>query len=701
MSPLVMTLALLAGWIAFFYSAWRRYRLMASGSPTPEPRWDRPVERFKRMIVYALGQVRMPRYPVPGWAHALIFWGFLVLLARSMMLWGRGYDETFHLWILGDDMLGHLYSLVKDVVAFVVWAAATVFFVYRLAYRKTEAKRMSHHWEAYLILVIIWVMMVADVVYDGANAVHHARQTAASAEPHLMWYEPLGGLAASWMTGVGDSTLAWLRHGGFWTHSLLVLIFLNILPYSKHFHVVTALPNVFFQDLGPVGRLKPIENIEEAEEFGVGDARQYSWKAVLDLYTCTECGRCSDQCPAYTTGKLLSPKQFTLDVRDNLYAREDDIIGYDEPGVHVDTTEKGWIPWNEEHPEGVSEEPPPTELVPGVIDPEVIWACTTCRACEDVCPVFITYVDKIVDARRHLVLERGEIPGELANALRGVENNANPWNLAAVDRSAWTEGLDVPRVSDVPDAEILLWVGCAPAYDDRAKKIAVAMVRLLEAADVRYAILGDEEKCCGDPARRSGNEYLFHEIANANVETLNSYGVRRIVTMCPHGLNTIANEYPDFGGHYVVLSHGELLADLVRTGRLEPTREVVGRVVYHDSCYLGRYNEIYEGPRDVLSSIPGAQLVEIERSRNRGLCCGAGGGQYFKEEEPPREGQEGVRVNVRRTEQLLEADPACMATACPFCMTMISDGLKSMDKEEEIRQLDIAEVLLESCDLAK
>ncbi len=696
MGPLWMTLALVLGWGAFLLSVWLRFRLMTVG--TPAMRWDRPVERFKRMMVYAMGQVRMPRYPVSGWAHAFIFWGFLVLLLRSLMLWGRGYDDGFSLWILGDTSLGYAYSVFKDLVALIVWAAATVFFVYRLVYRKTEASRMSHHWEAYLILGIIWVMMVADVIYDGAH-LHHLHRAAGSDGPVTpLWHEPLGSLAAMGFTDASDRVIAILMHGGFWTHSLLVLIFLNILPYSKHFHVVTALPNVFFQDLEP-NRLEPIENIEEAETFGVGDARNYSWKAVMDLYTCTECGRCSDNCPAWTTGKLLSPKQFTLDVRDNLYARQDGLIGYDEPGIHVDTTPQGWIPWNEANPDGEKAETVPTELVPAVIDPEVIWACTTCRACEDVCPVFISYVDKIVDVRRNLVLERGEVPGELANALRGVENNSNPWNLASMDRSAWTEGLDVPVMADSPDADVLLWIGCAGSYDDRAKKIAVAMVKLLREAGVSFAILGDEEQCCGDVARRSGNEYLFSELAKANVDTLNNYRVRRIVAFCPHGLNTLANEYPDFGGNYIVLSHGEYLADLIRQGRLKPTRESVKRVVYHDSCYLGRYNNIYEGPRDVLRAIPGSTLVEVERSRNKGLCCGAGGGQYFKEEEPAREGAEMVRVNSRRTEQLLEAKPDCMATACPFCMTMVSDGLKAMDRDEQIRQLDIAEILLESCGL--
>ena len=696
MGPLWMTLALVLGWGAFLLSVWLRFRLMAVGAPAA--RLDRPVERFQRMVVYAMGQVRMPRYPVSGWAHAFIFWGFLVLLLRSLMLWGRGYDEGFDLWILGDTHLGHAYSLFKDVVAVIVWAAASVFFIYRLVFRKTRASRMSHHWEAYLILGIIWIMMVADVVYDGAH-MHHVHRASGGEDgvpPH--WYEPLGTLAAMGFTSASDRVIAILMHAGFWTHSLLVLIFLNILPYSKHFHVVTALPNVFFQDLEP-SRLEPIENIDEAETFGVGDAKDFSWKAVMDLYTCTECGRCSDNCPAWTTGKLLSPKQLTLDVRDNLYERQASLIGYDEPGIHVDTTARGWIPWNEEHPDGEEQEPVPTELVPAVIDPEVIWACTTCRACEDVCPVFISYVDKIVDVRRNLVLERGEVPGEMANALRGVENNSNPWNLASMDRSAWAEGLDVPVMADNPDADVLLWIGCAASYDDRAKKIAVAMVKLLREANVSFAILGDEEQCCGDIARRSGNEYLFTELAKANVETLNNYRVRRIVTFCPHGLNTLANEYPDFGGNYVVLSHGEYLADLIRQGRLKPTREAVGRVVYHDSCYLGRYNNIYEGPRDVLRALPGSDLVEVERSHNKGLCCGAGGGQYFKEEEPAREGAESVRVNSRRTEQLIEPDPDCMATACPFCMTMISDGLKAMDKEEQVRQLDIAELLLESCGL--
>jgi Fe-S oxidoreductase len=331
----------------------------------------------------------------------------------------------------------------------------------------------------------------------------------------------------------------------------------------------------------------------------------------------------------------------------------------------------------------------------------VAWACTTCRACEDVCPVFITYVDKIVDMRRHLVLERGEVPGELATALHGLETNSNPWNLSAMDRVNWAENLDVPLIADSPRVEYLLWVGCAPAYDDRAKKVARAMVQLLRKADVKFAILGEEEGCTGDLARRAGNEALFEELAKTNIETLDKYGIKRIITMCPHCYNTLANEYPDFGGNYLVLTHAEILTSLLGDGRLKPGsgKASAGKVVFHDSCYLGRYNEIYDEPRDVLKAVPGLELLECERSRNRGLCCGAGGAHAFKEEEPAREDAKEIaeRVNYRRIKHLLDTGADTIATACPYCMMMLTDGLKAKDMDEKVRQEDIAEILLRAC----
>jgi len=332
------------------------------------------------------------------------------------------------------------------------------------------------------------------------------------------------------------------------------------------------------------------------------------------------------------------------------------------------------------------------DLVGSVIDPEVLWACTSCRACEQECPVFITYVDKIVDMRRYLVQEKAEFPGELQTAFRGLETNANPWNFPSSDRAAWADGLEIKTLAEHPDAEVLFWVGCAPSFDERAKKVTRATVKLLQQAGVDFAILGQEEQCTGDPARRAGNEYLFQMLAAANVEVLNGYDAqkKKILTSCPHCFNTLLNEYPDFGGCYEVVHHTTFLEQLIREGKLTPVKAINQKIAYHDSCYLGRYNEVYDAPREALKAIPGVTLVEPKETRDRGMCCGAGGAQMFKEEEPGDE-----RVNVVRTKQLLDTNPDAISSGCPFCMRMLTDGLASHDKEE-IPQLDIAELLLES-----
>jgi Fe-S oxidoreductase len=681
MNPVAMGILLAVAWSAFLWSASRRWKLMQVGKP--EPRWDRLWERFTGTVKIAFAQWKMPRYPLTGVAHMLIFWGFLVLLIRSLMLWGRGFDPDFDLWVLGLDTLpGKLYSVAKDGVALVVLLAAAVALFNRVVLRPA---RMTQSFEAALILLIIITMMLGDILYDAAEI--SLRHLAVGTPVAFHKSEPAGSALAMALAPLhlSSGTLHALVQVGFWTHSVLVLLFLNLLPYGKHFHVVTSIPNVFFRDLRPHGRLVPIPDIENQEVFGASKITDFSWKAMLDLYSCTECGRCTDRCPANRTGKQLSPKHLTLHLRDNLKARAAELIGDVESGKPTGE------PAHEE-PAGERPKIASEVLVPDVIEPDVLWACTTCRACEHECPVCISYVDKIVDLRRNLVLERGEVPSLLANALRGVETNSNPWNISAMDRAKWAEGLDVPTMAETEgkDIDYLLWVGCAASFDDRAKKIARATVQLLRKAGVSFAILGEEEACTGDIARRAGNEYLFQMLAQQNVETLNKYRVRRILTICPHCYNTLANEYPDFGGYYRVLSHGEFFAQLLAEGKLKPERRVGGRVAFHDSCYLGRYNDIYEGPREVLRAA-GVEVAEAPEHHDRGLCCGAGGAQYFMEEQTPD------RMNVRRTEQLLSTEAKCIASACPFCMTMLTDGLKAKNLEEQIKQLDIAEILLEAC----
>ncbi|HYQ14404.1 MAG TPA: (Fe-S)-binding protein, partial [Polyangiaceae bacterium] len=632
MNPVLMALIIVSLTGAFAWSARRRWHLLKVGASTWESRIDRIGERLAAVWTFAFYQKKMRNYLAAGLAHQLIFMGFGVLLLRTLILWGRGFEPSFNLFVLGPEPvlgvpLGHIYSFIKDTFAMLVIVGASVFVYFRAIKRE---KRMTLSGEGLLILGIIITMMLADLLYDGAGLALRERIGNGVCNADAAWCsrvgtllaplgapegagyhffpDPAGSLMAQLVGGLSVPTLVVLAHVGFWTHSTLVLVFLNILPHSKHFHIITAVPNVFLGDLTPRGRLRPlaenteqlmaaVEKANEAEDLltaRIGYARinHFSWKDVLDFYTCTECGRCSDNCPAFTTGKLLSPKQFTLDLRNHLYSREDEL-------------EK-------------DKQLKPVNLVPEIIHPDVLWACTTCRACEEQCPVNISYVDKIVQMRRNLVVMKGEFPQELAKPFEGMESNGNPWNLARVDRTTWSEGLGLKMAAEKPDAEVLYWVGCAASYDDRAKKIARATAQLLLAAGVDFAILGEEETCTGDPARRAGNEYLFTMLAEQNAATLNGYkaqgGVKKILTTCPHCFNTLQNEYPDFGAKFEVIHHTDYMLGLVAEKKLVPKKPVKGRVVYHDSCYLGRYNDIVESPRQILAAIPGVELVEAEGS---------------------------------------------------------------------------------------
>lgn len=757
MNPTGMLILIVAAHVVFAWSAIRRWQLLRLGRFVN--RFDRIPERLAAVFRYAFAQEKMSYYQPAGWAHKLIFVGFLVLTLRTLVLWGRGFEPSWNLLVLGPTQpLGKVYEFAKDIVAVLVLLGVSVFFYYRVI---RPQKRMTLSGEALLILGIIATMMIADVLYDGAamNLVHkHAELCAAGVQPNLaaspalcssmativaplppaaevhtelaLFPSPAGSAMATLLhkLHVGPAALVTLSHVGFWTHSTLVLIFLNILPHSKHFHVITAIPNVFFKDLEPRGRLKPMaENLEKLMEkmetaaglpdpttadLGVAKVEHLSWKAVLDFYTCTECGRCSDNCPAHKTGKILSPKHLTLALRDHMYDHEKELVEREMrwgPGLdgaaaaaEGEAEDAGKLAERVElradEVEGAKRPITyqPVNLTPDVVHPDVLWACTTCRACEEQCPVLISYVDKIVDMRRNLVMVRNEFPHELQKPFQAMEVNGNPWNLSRMDRSAWSDGLDVKTFAEKPDAEVLYWVGCAASYDDRAKKIARATARLLKAAGVDFAILGQEESCTGDPARRAGNELLFAMLAEQNAAVLNTYkeqgGMKTVVTACPHCFNTIKNEYPDFGAKLEVVHHTDYLCGLLAERRLVPKKPVVGRITYHDSCYLGRYNDVYDSPREILKAIPGVELVEPDYwTKTRGLCCGAGGAQMWMEEQNQN------RVNVKRTLQLVDTGAKTIASACPFCMTMLTDGLKSQSLEDRIKQLDVAELLEQSC----
>jgi len=729
MGPIWMTLLLVSTLGFFSWSAFRRLRQVKIGVPDPRFAWnsEQIADRTKTLLVYAFGQKKMPNYTMAGFAHVGIFIAFQVLLLNSLMLWGRGFDPGFDFWgLLSTDHLGgRLYSFVKELAAFAAIVGSVLFLYLRWAKRGVDSgdpkavknmprMTLGHHANRYiftepiLILFIIITMMAADFIYVGASLVIDSR--AYGEAIHAGWWEPFGGIVAQLLSGTdNDAALRAFQHAGFWWHSAFVLIFLNILPYSKHFHVLTVIPNVFAYERRPnaLPKVEDLEGkVEREESLGINRLSDLTYKHIMDLYTCTECGRCSDNCPAYITGKKLSPKHLTLAIRDHLYSTEKEMFGKDSL-----VEEPGDAPAADPKP-SAADEPIHTfpaapagayfvgetvvDLVPNILHPDVIWGCTSCRACEEQCPVMISYVDKIIGMRREEVMMKNEFPGELQGAFNGIETNGNPWNISAMDRADWADGLDIPLLSDRPDAEVLYWVGCAASYDDRAKKVARAVSKLLKKARIDFAILGTEETCTGDPARRAGNEYLFQMLAEQNVETLNGYEVSKktIITACPHCFNTLANEYSDFGGSYDVVHHSDFLNGLLVAGKLIPSKSVKGKVVYHDSCYLGRYNQVYDSPRQILESIEGLELTEVPYwNRKKGLCCGAGGAQMFMEEQ----GKE--RVNNKRTLQLLDTGATTVASACPFCMTMLTDGIKDEEKADQISQRDIAEILADAIEL--
>jgi Fe-S oxidoreductase len=463
-----------------------------------------------------------------------------------------------------------------------------------------------------------------------------------------------------------------------WVHNLVVLVFLNFLPLAKHFHIITSLPNVYFRKLEPAGALSK-QNLESEAPgaFGTSHIDQFNWKQVLDMFSCTECGRCSANCPATATGKPLAPRQLLLDLRDYLYTHQAEVIA-----------KRVNVPTNDASADGAAAERPEVgeNIVGPVITDETLWACNVCRACEESCPVMIEYVDKVVDMRRHLVQEEARFPSELTRTFKGMETQSNPWGIGAEKRFDWAEGMDIPTVADKPDAEYLYYVGCAGAFDDRNKKTTQAFARILKKAGVDFACLASQEPCNGEVARRLGNEYLYQAMAQHAVDLLKGHNVRKIIVNCPHCFNTIKNEYPQFDGKFEVIHAAELVQQLITAGKLQVTAEFQKKTVYHDSCYYGRFNEIYDSPRDVLVK-SGATLEEMHRHKQFGMCCGAGGGRMWLEEDPDK------RVNLLRTDQALEKNPEVIAMSCPFCMIMLSDGIRAKDLGDKVQTLDVMEIV--------
>jgi Fe-S oxidoreductase len=639
-------------------------RLITVGKPAPNLKLS-----FRRTaareVTEVIGQKRLLRWTIPGIAHALTFWGFNLLILTIIEAWGALFSKTFAIPLIGH---ASVIGFSEDAFAVLVLLSLLVFAVIRMVQSPARAERQSrffgsHTGAAWLVLGMILLVIVTLLLYRAA-------QVNTGDFPYGWWAFASHGLGnALHPLGVGTNRV--LETVFLDANVIVICSFLVIVAYSKHLHIFLAPLNVGFardQRLGALSTptIDP-EAMDEDTVFGVGVIEQFSWKQLLDFGTCTECGRCQSVCPAWATGKPLSPKLVIMNLRDELFSSSDRLV-----------THKS------------AEPAAANPLLPNVIDPDALWSCTTCGACVQECPVDIAHVDSIMDMRRYQVLMESEFPSEGGLMLRNIENRGDPWGLGAPQRLAWTEALDfeIPVVTDtIPDdVEYLYWVGCAGALDGRAKAATQATAKLLNRAGVKFAILGPRETCTGDPARRMGNEYLYQTQAQQNIETLNASGVRKIVASCAHCFNAIANEYPALGGQYEVVHHSQLLADLVESGRIVPG-EFGQKVTFHDPCYLGRHNKVFDEPRSLLESLEGSEFVEMDRSRESSFCCGAGGARMWLEEDL------GTRINVERTNQAVATGATTVATACPYCRVMLDDGVKSEGHEESVEVLDIAQLL--------
>ncbi len=687
MSSLIFLLCILAAVGVLGRTLYRRFTVLTK--VVAVPRFDQIAERVKAVMVYVLGQRKFVVAEQPkkdkgaGWMHFFIFWGFSILAIQVIHMFVRGFVPDFTLPLLSVNLLGGPYLLVKDLIqvavlvsigyAFYRWLVSHPERLYGFAPAEDRLLGQSHG-EAVLILCFIAMIMISGYVYDGGHLYAHEGAVDADIAAERAW-QPLSNLVGQALYSMGGASAAHTAsNAGWWIHNLIILVFVNLLPISKHFHIITSAPNVFFKKLDPVGSLSK-QDLENSLNFGTSYINQFTWKQVLDMYSCTECGRCSSHCPATISGKELAPRQLMLNLRDYLYEHEGEVMQV--PELAPDAEEPVTVGDN--------------IVGDNLIHDEVLWACTSCRACEEACPVLIEYVDKIVDMRRHLVQEEARFPAELTRTFKAMETQGNPWGVDASTRGDWADGLDVPTIADKPDAEYLYYVGCASSFDDRNKRTAQALVKVMNKAGVDYAILGSEEPCNGETARRIGNEYLFQSMAEMTVEVLNGHNVKKVITNCPHCFNTLRNDYPQFNGNYEVVHATDMVDRLIKEGKLEFEVQDERSVTYHDSCYLGRYNDVLDAPRNILKSIPGVSLKEMERSGRFGMCCGAGGGRMWMEEDNDK------RVNMIRVEQALETNPDTVAVACPFCMTMIDDGLKAKGKEEsELPALDVMEIVADA-----
>ena len=645
---------------ALFYT--RVVRLVLLGRW--EARFDRPLRRFFNFLTVFVGQrkvvQRVSLRDLAGIGHVLIFFGFLsFLLSYVIFIFGDSAWGAFSQTLL-TEAGARAYAMYLDIVALVilsalVWAVVRRWLVkpHRLSFDLTRSK------DAIVIVSLIGALMASTLMTEA----FYVAKGGEGPESSVIVGGALGRLFSDAGLGIDGANLL---HGLFWwAHLLLILGFAVYIPFSKHMHMVATPFNAFFRSLKPTGAMEAID-LETAEHFGAGSVEQFRWKQLLDGYACAVCGRCTDSCPANISGKILSPMHVVEDIKDHLLEVGDDIRAGGE----------------------ASDGKP---LIGGVVAEEAIWDCVSCGACMEECPVEVEHVPTIMDMRRHLVLEESKMPESAMDALLSMEQRGHPWRGSEFSRTQWAEGLGVKTLSEHPEAEVLFWVGCTSALEAKSQRIARSMARVLKRAGVDFAILGEEERCTGDPARRMGNEYLFQIMAQQNIETLNRYQVKKVVATCPHCFNTLRNEYPQLGGSFEVVHYSQMVDELIREGRLCPVNQVVGDVAYHDSCFLGRHNGIYDEPRRIAKAIPGLKLVEMEpRCRERGFCCGAGGGHMWIEES------RGTRINHVRTDHFLETGAETVGVSCPFCLQMLEEGVEAKGEASEKKVKDLLEILAES-----
>ena len=627
----------------FAWGVWQRVRLWRAG--LPENRFDHLPQRVKLVAKHALGQARTLSQAYPGIMHAIMFWGFLALFMGTVLA-TIDWDITLPLWdyklLKGRFYL--FYETVLDLFGlfFVIGLGMAVWrrFVIR-PHRVDPTARFAN------VLALLFVINLSGFVMEACRLA--VTQVWWAPWSPVGWALGQGMLAAGMSEGAlrGTHLIVWLGH------AVLALFFIAVIPYSYFLHLLTTPLNIFFAKLTPRGEIRKIDNIEEAESLGISRLEEFSWKRRLDFAACVECGRCQAACPAYMAGTVLSPKQIIVKLKRHMYGQA--------PGpIHGE-----------------------------LIKPDELWACTTCMACVEECPAFIDIVDTIIDLRRYLTLSEGALPSTAPQSLQNMQRAGNPWGLPPGERLAWAHGLDVPIMEPGKEVEYLYWVGCSASYDKRNQAIARSVVAILKKAGVSFGVM-QEERCHGEVARRLGEEYLYQTVQAENVEAINQYSFKKVITHCPHCFNTIKNEFPQFGGTYEVLHHSQVIDELVSSGRIKPTKPLTGTVVFHDSCYLGRYNGIMDAPRRVAAAVPGLRVVDPPRARERGLCCGGGGGHMWMEIKSEK------RVNVIRTEELLATGAGTVATACPFCLAMVDLGRKVVGAEERLAVKDVSELVAES-----